>query len=213
MAGWQNRGVDDWRTLLLQRTKNITEDEPNLPAARRHASVLVVLSIKPEPALLFTKRPDTMKSHPGQIAFPGGRREPRETALQAALQEEVALSPSDIEVVGRLRSVATGGSDFWITPFVALSEETPAVEAHLTEVDELFWIPLAQFLDFSRHTACQVHGTPLEVGEKLPDFRAIIDYWDCDTEAGRRTVWGATGIMMRHFLQDVLEILVPDPLQ
>jgi len=66
---------------------------------QRGASVLMPLVMRDEWQVILTQRPETMPSHPGQIAFPGGKREAGETALQAALretEEEVGLKATDI---------------------------------------------------------------------------------------------------------------------
>ena len=74
---------------------------------QRGASVLMLLVMRGEWQVILTQRPETMPSHAGQIAFPGGKREAGESALQAALretEEEVGLTSSDITVLGRLPS-------------------------------------------------------------------------------------------------------------
>jgi len=70
--------------------------------------------------VLLTQRPMTMPRHPGQISFPGGRRESFETAMEAALretEEEVGIAPQDIHVLGRLPSF-NAVSEYRVTPYV-----------------------------------------------------------------------------------------------
>ena len=96
--------------------------------APRPAAVLVPVIARAEGAhVLLTRRADTLASHTGQIAFPGGRIDPGETAVDAALREareEVALDPGTVEVLG-LGDAYETGSGFLITPVVAwLSQST-----------------------------------------------------------------------------------------
>src|SRR5690554_1992876 len=75
------------------------------------------------------KRPVTMKHHAGQIAFPGGRIEPGETALETALREtweEVGVLPEKIEVLGQLSELFVDVSGFLIRPFAGWLNEPPA---------------------------------------------------------------------------------------
>jgi len=89
---------------------------------QRQASVLMPLIKRRDWMVLLTKRPMTMPRHPGQISFPGGRREPFETAMDAALretQEEVGIEPSDVNLLGRLPSF-DAVSDYRVTPYVGV---------------------------------------------------------------------------------------------
>ena len=74
---------------------------------QKQASVLMPLIRRSEWMVLLTQRPMTMPRHPGQISFPGGRREPFESALEAALREtheEVGIEPHKINVLGRIQA-------------------------------------------------------------------------------------------------------------
>ena len=78
--------------------------------------------MRKQPNIILTKRPDTMREHAGQIAFPGGKREEGESALDAALretQEEIGILARDINVIGRLPSF-NAASNYRITPFVGI---------------------------------------------------------------------------------------------
>ena len=118
--------------------------EPSKPAA-----VLVPIIHGREPGILLTKRTTTLSSHAGQVAFPGGRIEPGEDAVTAALREaheEVGLPAELIEVTGRLPDYRTG-TGFRITPIVGLLAPgfTPVPSA--AEVEEVFELPLSVLLD------------------------------------------------------------------
>src|SRR4051794_27433853 len=94
----------------------------------RHAAVLVPILSRPGgPTILFTRRTDTMKNHPGQISFPGGRFEAGEDARAAALREsfeEVALEASRVEIVGQLDDELSVSS-YIVTPVVGIVGDAP----------------------------------------------------------------------------------------
>ena len=85
-------------------------------------------------SVILTKRPETMPSHQGEIAFPGGKLDPaldadlRATALREA-HEEIGLDPDAVEIVARLDGISTVASRFVITPFVGFLAGRPAADA------------------------------------------------------------------------------------
>ena len=91
---------------------------------RTHSAVLVPLYVDGGAVhAVFTRRRDDLRRHAGEISFPGGRREPGETLLQAALREaheEVGLPPEDVDVVGALEPVGTFVTNYAIYPFVGV---------------------------------------------------------------------------------------------
>ena len=120
----------------------------------RPAAVLIPVIAGPDGAtVLMTRRSDTLASHTGQIAFPGGRLDPGETAVEAALREafeEVALDPALVEVLGVGDAYETG-TGFLVTPVVGWLTATPATEAALDEVAEVFQVPWDFIMDPANH--------------------------------------------------------------
>ncbi|WP_187972273.1 CoA pyrophosphatase [Aquibium microcysteis] len=125
------------------------------PAALRDAAVLVPVVDRGEDAtLLLTKRTEKLRSHSGQIAFPGGRIDPEdETAVHAALreaEEEIGLDGAFIEVVGRMPDYVTG-SGYRIAPVLAVVRPGFLLTINADEVDDAFEVPLSFLMDPANH--------------------------------------------------------------
>jgi 8-oxo-dGTP pyrophosphatase MutT (NUDIX family) len=116
----------------------------------RPAAVLIPVIAGPEGAtVLMTRRSDSLASHTGQIAFPGGRLDPGETAIEAALREafeEVALDPALVEVLGVGDAYETG-TGFLVTPVVGWLTARPQTTPSPDEVAEVFEVPWDFLMD------------------------------------------------------------------
>jgi 8-oxo-dGTP pyrophosphatase MutT (NUDIX family) len=121
----------------------------------RDAAVLMAVTDRAEPGLLLTQRPDTMSNHPGQIAFPGGKLEPGEDAIAAALreaEEELAIAASQVRVVGAAQSFVTG-TGFNLTPVLGLIPPDLPIIPDPREVEGWFEVPLRHVFDQRNHIA------------------------------------------------------------
>ncbi len=120
----------------------------------RPAAVLIPVIARPEgAAVLLTRRADSLASHTGQIAFPGGRLDPGETAVDAALREameEVALDPASVEVLGVGDAYETG-TGYLVTPVVGWLSQPPVTTPALDEVAEVFETPWDFLMDPANH--------------------------------------------------------------
>jgi 8-oxo-dGTP pyrophosphatase MutT (NUDIX family) len=123
------------------------------------ASVLIpILTFKKDLEILLTKRSNNLKNHPGQIAFPGGKKDqsdssPIETALRET-QEEVGLNPKNVEIIASLPSHKTA-TGFVIKPYLGLINQPFSETLRQGEVDEIFTVPYEYILNeknFSIHT-------------------------------------------------------------
>ena len=157
----------------------------------RPAAVLMPLIERPSGlTVLFTRRTAHLRSHAGQISFPGGRSEPGDpTPAATALREtheEIGLPDSHIEVLGFLPSQYTTRSGFIVTPVVGLVRTPFALQPDEAEVAEVFEVPLAFLLNPANHRA----GGIVADGETRR-FHAIPygDYY----------IWGVTAGILMHF--------------
>lgn len=161
-----------------------------LPEGRklRDAGVLVPISVSTgRPRLILTKRSSALKHHPGQIAFPGGKKDEQDpdvaaTALREA-NEEIGLPASLPTVVGTLppHEVVTG---FKVTPVVALIERDFAFRPEPGEVEEAFTVPLEHVLDPANYV----------VESRI--WRGTRRYY-FTVPFGPYYIWGATARMLR----------------
>jgi 8-oxo-dGTP pyrophosphatase MutT (NUDIX family) len=125
-------------------------DLPELRAAApTRAAVLIAITDRAEPGVILTERHKAMRTHAGQIAFPGGRsdadEQPVDTALRESL-EEIALNPAQVEVVGQLEDYGTV-TGYAITPVVGVIPPDLPLEPHEAEVAGWFEAPLNHLLD------------------------------------------------------------------
>lgn len=195
---------------LFSKLNNIWPDDepPALPdqdryAELRHAAVLVLLAGDPaSPEILYVRRSDHLKQHAGEIGFPGGSIEDGEDAPQAALreaQEEVALDPASVRILGSCSPVVTFSSGFSIQPVVGVCESRPDLSRDGIEIERIIWIPLQNLLApnvWHRDAVYHVCGQRIQ-GWEYP-------------VAGER-MWGATARITRQLLHRLHPQMLPGP--
>ncbi|QSG10228.1 NUDIX hydrolase [Halapricum desulfuricans] len=167
-------------------------DPADLDGDAREASVLLPIVDRPTgPHLLFTKRADHLENHPGQMSFPGGRREPEdddrvETALREA-REEIGLRPIEARLHGRLDDLETV-SAYVVRPYVGTIPDR-SYTPNDGEVAEITVLPLSGILDSDNHESeCRDHP---QYGEIQLHYFTVDGY----------TVWGATADILVQFLE------------
>src|SRR5262245_35109157 len=159
-------------------------------AATAAAVLIPVIAHPGQLTVLFTQRTTHLKSHSGQVSFPGGRAEPGDasaefTALRET-EEEIGLAAARVEILGRLPDYRTR-TGFRITPVVGLATPPLELKPDPREVDSVFEVPLDFLLDPNnrqRHTR--------EFQGQTVGFYVF--------EHGGRTIWGATaGILVNLY--------------
>ena len=140
-------GLDDDDLELLTNPHH----EPQVPREQRagatpSAVLIALVERTPSPGVVLTRRHAQIRFG-GHISFPGGRVEPKETRLAAALREsheEIGLEPSDVRVIGRLGDYFTHHG-YCITPVIGVIAEDTPLAPHQDEVDEIIEVPLSHF--------------------------------------------------------------------
>jgi 8-oxo-dGTP pyrophosphatase MutT (NUDIX family) len=156
-----------------------------------------------EARVVLTRRSAHLRSHRGEVSFPGGRLDGEETPEDGALREaaeEIGLDPGPVVVVGRLSAVTTFASGSFITPVVGLLPGRPALVASPNEVEHVFDVALAELADpgIFREEWWTVAGRgPLVGGDPFPVW-----FFELPDD----TVWGATARMLVELLRLVLEV-------
>lgn len=158
-----------------------------------HAAVLVPIVMRERPMMLLTERTTHLSTHSGQVAFPGGKSDDTDTdAAHTALREaheEIGLDARFVEVVGTLPTYTTG-TQFIVTPVVALVQPDHELTLNAFEVADAFEVPLDFLMNpaHHRHHAFEFAGVRREW--------LSMPYMDGTTE---RFIWGATAGMLRNF--------------
>ena len=174
----------------------VSQDGGHLPDRVVSAAVLVPLIDRPGGmTVLMTQRPAHLKSHPGQISFPGGKTEPydespEDTALRET-EEEIGLPREKIDVVGRL-GTRTTGSGFQVTPVVGVIQPPFETVPDPGEVEAIFEVPLSFVVDPLNH---KVETRLIKGIERQFYVMPFQDYY----------VWGLTARLLVA-LRDTLEI-------
>ncbi len=156
----------------------------------KRAAVLIPIIARKIPTVLLTQRTAHLKAHAGQIAFPGGRIEDGETAVEAALretEEETGLSRVHVEALGFMPGYLTITA-FLITPVVALVREGFELQKADDEVDDIFEVPLDFLMDKKN---CERHAR---------DWQGITRYYNA-YPWNDRYIWGATAGMIKSMAE------------
>ena len=164
-----------------------------LPEVDRASAVLAPLyELDGELHVILTRRTWDLRSHQGEVSFPGGRQDDGEDLWETALREareEIALDTTAVECIGELDHLATITSRSFIVPYVgALPPGKPSTVANPGEVSHVLHVPVAELLDPAifreeRWTFPWAEDRPIFFFELVGD-----------------TVWGATGAMLRQLL-------------
>ena len=165
----------------LRDDRRFAESEP-VPAA-----VLAVITERERPGFLLIRRPSNMRSHPGQVAFPGGKIDPGEDAVQAALREaneELGIDPALVTVIGTSDTYHTG-SGYAVTPVLAVVPPGIEILPNPTEVAAWFEAPVDFVFDPANHA-------PQEAFWQGATRRYIEIMWQ------EHRIWGVTAAIIAN---------------
>lgn len=161
-------------------------DLPDLRAqAEIAAAVLIAVTDRARPGLILTVRREHLRTHAGQVAFPGGRIDPGEDAVTAALreaEEELLLPGSRVEVIGTIEPYRTV-TGYVVTPVLGVIPPDLPLEPHEHEVAVWFEAPLGFLLDAANHR----RASALFAGQTRHYYEIL---WN------DRRIWGATAAML-----------------
>ncbi len=182
-------------TSLLRPRLGPLVPEPSPEPGLVDSAVLVPLLDGPHgPSLLFTRRSDHLPDHAGQVAFPGGVKDPDDrdlvgTALRESA-EEVGVDPERVELIGTLGSITTLAK-YRIQPFLSVWPAREYRPVSRDEVERVFLVPVHWLADPANHSRAKV---------EVPGKRLDVPAWLWEGEI----IWGAT----RRITEDLLERLV-----
>jgi 8-oxo-dGTP pyrophosphatase MutT (NUDIX family) len=182
------------KKLLAGRRKQYIEDPARIPSA-----VLIPLyQEQGQYHIVFIKRTDTVKTHKGQISFPGGGREKgdktlRDTAIREAC-EEIGLRPEDIEILGEMDDEITTTSNYIVTPFVAVIPWPYKFTLEKAEVAEIISVPLSALQD----------KTSLKTDIETLDGGIVVDSYNYRYKG--KIIWGATARILYKLLDIIATI-------
>lgn len=154
------------------------------------AAVLIALVHRPEGfTVLYTERSSTLRSHSGQVAFPGGKIDPTDAGPGAAAireaGEEVGMVPADARILGYMAPYFTG-SNYLITPVVATVKPSAPFVPNPDEVHSIFEVPLERIRRAENFTTFRVSRGGVQHST-----------WQLDHDG--HTIWGITANLTRRF--------------
>ena len=188
-----------WQPEVVR--ENFTSDR--LPA---QAAVLVPIVMRghqaASPTVLLTRRAAHMKTHSGQIAFPGGKVDPEDANMQATAlreaEEDVGLAARHVQVIGELPVYITGTS-FWVTPVIGLVSPDFELRLNADEVADVFEVPLSFLMNPANHRrhAFEWQGSQRQWFSMPYEERRTAS--NGEVQAVEHFIWGATAGMLRNF--------------
>ena len=161
----------------------------DIPRRRQAAVLLPLFERNEEPWLVLTKRTDRVRSHKGEIAFPGGARDPEDPDLWSTAvretYEEIGVEPARVQQLGALDDLPTFGSGFIVAPFVAAIDPPLQWTTSEDEIEYVIELPLRALIAAHKIEVWEREGI------KYPMHQFLVD---------GHLVWGLTAFILRRFL-------------
>ena len=157
----------------------------------RAAAVLIPITDRAEPGVILTQRPTWLRSHAGQVAFPGGKVDDTdENSIFAALreaEEELNIPPARVEVIG-VADTYYSGSGYSIAPVVGIIPPDLELQPNPQEVEDWFEVPLAFLLDPANSIKKEANWN----GQQRSYY---------DMQWGERRIWGVTAGIIANLVR------------
>lgn len=199
--------------FIRNKISNITN---TLDDQFKYFSILVpIIEIKGTPHLIFEVRSHGLRRQPGEICFPGGKKEPNESFKETAIREtieELNISDENIDIIGKLPSVSTHYNNY-IYPFIAIIKNVKVkdISFNKSEVDKIFTVPLSFFMEnlpLEHYIETQpnpLDGFPYHLlpnGEDYPWFKGKYPVYFYQYKS--YVIWGLTAKTIKALI-DILE--------
>ncbi len=178
------------------RAQSIRRVQQSLP----EAGVLVALTDDPvNPQLILTRRASQLSSHAGEVAFPGGKRDPEDDSILATAlresHEEIGLPPGDVRVIGPLSQVISKHG-YLVSPFLGIIPTDTILTANPHELESLFKIPLHFLLDHRQMRLERFCSDGRELHMPRYDYQGYV-------------IWGLTAYILVEMLNQGLSAGLP----
>jgi len=184
--------LGDLNAIERALQNHLPDPELQRPPTHAHPSAVLVLlfAAADGPRVLLTRRSESLDSHKGQIAFPGGRLEVGESSLAAAMREtreEIGIDAAQARVIGELPAHRLISGSSHIVPHVVRLPAEPRHFALNSEVDRVFSVALGELV--RPDTFVQEHWV-------FQDREVVVPMFYLDDE----TIWGATARMLQELI-------------
>ncbi len=181
--------IDELRRRLNRYEHGLDMNDPAF-AGRDRAAVLIPVVPGDSPGVILTLRSSRLDAHAGEVAWPGGKRDPEDdslltTALREA-REEIGLAPEQVEIIGELRPFISKFG-LLVTPFAGIVAPSVALTPNPRELEDIFDVPLGYLLDDPR--------TETNVISRHGETHHVPVYY-----YGQYRIWGLTAMILREFL-------------
>lgn len=187
--------------MLEQIRMRVTQHQPRQVETRGlpEAGVLIPVTSMAQPEIILTVRSQQLSTHSGEVAFPGGRRDPGDVDLSyTALREtheEIGLAPDLVEVVGPLGSLVSRFG-IKVTPYVGMVPDQFELRPNADEIAHVFRVPVDFFLEDRREMTHRI------------DYEGRSWYVPSYRFAGHK-IWGLTALMLVEFVNVAFDADIP----
>ena len=191
------KGSGDWSVNMLDKIKHSLSSyrAPREEFAGTQAAVLVPVTCSQNPEVILTLRADTLSSHAGEVALPGGKHDLADgSLLSTALREtreEIGLTGDQVEVIGSLKPFVSKHG-LLVTPFIGLVPDAVELVPNTDELAAIFKVPLAYLFEDPRSSTRLIHRQGQTI--RVPTY-----YYQ-----GHK-IWGLTAMILVEFLNVALD--------